>query len=423
MGSADVGDYRNTSFDGYGTGWKGYDLKTKAGVCGRYEWRKGTLDFDVAYLGVHSKDTIKHRGLDAVDVSFGIASKQARTFVYDVDVDYRFADDKVNGHQAGTALREHLFSIDADLGPQFNVAHRILFDLGADLAFASGASEWGSARMHITPHYVFNKGRWQIDAGAKIDFLVGSDAPQQIIYPDVHVEFTVIRNAMNLYAKAVGGTSLNTYSGLVSRNHFADPSYIRGKGLDSNIERVRALAGFKGRIGSRFSYDVRGGYAGYANHIFDAVLKDGSRFFPAVGFSSFQKAFAEIDCLFDSERFRFDGTVSYSHFWGFQSSQPVFAPASFVADASLEYNIRKRIFFGVDCLYTSERVMTGLFEGQEQPLKVPSFTDLGVSLEVAASRKLSFWARGGNLLNMTIRRTPFYAEGGIYFTAGICLKL
>jgi hypothetical protein len=33
------------------------------------------------------------------------------------------------------------------------------------------------------------------------------------------------------------------------------------------------------------------------------------------------------------------------------------------------------------------------------------------------------WARGGNLLNMTIQRTPLYAQGGISFTVGICLNL
>ena len=91
------------------------------------------------------------------------------------------------------------------------------------------------------------------------------------MYPDVHVEFEAVRNAMNIYFKAVGGTKLNTYSDIVKRNHFADPGYLNMRPLDSEIERVRTLVGFKGRIGTRFSYDLNGGYAGYANTLLDAV--------------------------------------------------------------------------------------------------------------------------------------------------------
>ena len=54
---------------------------------------------------------------------------------------------------------------------------------------------------------------------------------------------------------------------------------------------------------------------------------------------------------------------------------------------------------------------------------VPGFADLGLTAEYAPNRKLSFWLRGGNLLNATVQYTPLYAEKGINFTAGICLKL
>ena len=54
---------------------------------------------------------------------------------------------------------------------------------------------------------------------------------------------------------------------------------------------------------------------------------------------------------------------------------------------------------------------------------MPGFIDLGVNAEYALSRKLSFWLRGGNLLDMEIQRNLMYAEKGINFTAGICLSL
>ena len=55
--------------------------------------------------------------------------------------------------------------------------------------------------------------------------------------------------------------------------------------------------------------------------------------------------------------------------------------------------------------------------------EIPGYADLGIYFEFATSRALSFWVRGGNLLNMTIQRNPLFAEKGINFTAGICLNL
>ena len=56
-------------------------------------------------------------------------------------------------------------------------------------------------------------------------------------------------------------------------------------------------------------------------------------------------------------------------------------------------------------------------------VSVPGYVDLGAYAEYATAWGLSFWLSAGNLLNQTIQRTPFYAEKGVFFTAGICLNL
>ena len=326
-----VGDYRaiypilsgdNTVLSANGE-WNGYDLRTNAGVAGRYDWSAGVLDFDVAYLGIHSKDYMKSRAYNGVNATVCVRSKAARTFIYDVDLGYRFAADR-----GLCRLGEQLFSLDADLGPQFKTAHKILFDMGVDMATYSTAPEWAAARMNFTPHYVYEKGRWRLNLGLKIDFLVApgesnalrSVDRQQVLYPDMNVEF------------------------------------------------------------------------------------------------------AELGWVLDTERFRFDGNMKVSHYWGFEDVPGLFAPSLFTGDTSVEYNIRKRIFFGADCSFATSRKTVAPIYGFSDFI-IPGYADLGVNVEVVTSRKLSFWARGGNLLNMTIQRTPLYAEGGINFTVGICLNL
>ena len=107
----------------------------------------------------------------------------------------------------------------------------------------------------------------------------------------------------------------------------------------------------------------------------------------------------------------------------------VLRPASFAGEAAVEYNWKRRVFVGADCDFSTARkgsclkytVSSYLMPVQEAV--IPGYADLGLYAEYVTSRRLSFWVRGGNLLNMTIQRNPLYAEKGLNFTAGICLSL
>ena len=57
------------------------------------------------------------------------------------------------------------------------------------------------------------------------------------------------------------------------------------------------------------------------------------------------------------------------------------------------------------------------------PSEIPGYADLGVELEYFVNKKTSVWAKGGNLLGMTIQRSILYAEKGPYFTLGFSLNL
>ena len=79
----------------------------------------------------------------------------------------------------------------------------------------------------------------------------------------------------------------------------------------------------------------------------------------------------------------------------------------------------------MDCLFATGRQGSVIDQllSQTYEARIPGYADLGIYFEYAATRSLSFWLRGGNLLNMTIQRNPVYAEKGVNFTVGICLNL
>jgi hypothetical protein len=86
------------------------------------------------------------------------------------------------------------------------------------------------------------------------------------------------------------------------------------------------------------------------------------------------------------------------------------------------------LYAGVDCEFSTAREGRAYWtlskdEAKDYIVTVPAYADLGVTLEYRFRGDMSFWARGGNLLGMTIQRELLYAEKGPYFTAGICLNL
>lgn len=428
--------------------WKGYDFMSKAGVDGRFITSALTAGFDVSYNGLAVKDLFKSRMYDALDVKLGLQSNlgHGAAFKYDLQVAYRYADDRLD-YVAGDSERlgEHLVDVDAELGYDIGEVHQVMCDVDVDVA-AYNHSVLSSVTGHasLTPRYLIRKGRWTVDAGVKIAKVVRSNpsdpvfaAKDQIVYPEVKAWFAAAPEALSLYAYIGGGNKLNTYASLLADNHHLDASsgvYAHGL-MDVTVERVSASFGIEGRIGSGFSYDLRTGYVNYANALLDAiaVVPSGNaverivsdKYVPGVGYASYQKYYAALQWLLDTDHVRFDGGLVYTHAWNMKGAEGLFAPAALTGNLSAGYNWKKRISAGLDCDFATPRKGTLVyFSGASQcQAKIPGYVDLGVSFEYSCNRVLSVWARGGNLLNMTIQRNPLYAEKGVSATVGICLNL
>lgn len=425
--------------------WNGYRMRSKAGIDGRYDWDKNVMTFDVGYYGIASKDTLKNRMFDALDVKVNVASKPQNSdyFHYDAYANYRFGEDKARFRLGDKYLAEHDFKFGAVVGPVISNMQKVLMDVGFETVAYTGAfAGEGISELYIVPHYLLTKGRWNFDLGVRFSMLISPkesamyNTKSQLFYPDVNVAFSILPDALGVYAKLGGGNRINTYSSLLERNPYVDMDFgYSNPLLDADVERVAASLGFKGRIAGKFTYDIHGGFKCFANTLLDsAVLLGGEsdiyRYLPTYSYAGYNKLYAGLDWNLRMDAISFNGSVEYSHITRLADKVGVIAPAPLTADAAFEYNWKRRVFAGIDCYYSSARRgnITSLDAGIVSPdLKyktvVPGFADLGIYAELASSRKLSFWLRGGNLLNMTVQRTPLYAEKGINFTAGICLKL
>lgn len=396
--------------------WFGYDLMSKAGASARVDYEKLALDFGAGYYGLLQKDRAWQRGYNAVYADFGISTKPetVESLTFDLDVDYRYGQDRVGSSE----LTENVLGLELLVGPLRAKKQRLAFGFGGDFAFYSGAFSATAGEIHFVPRYVFKKNRLDISAGIKVSKLLAKDqengmygSKEQYVYPDVHLSYILLPKSLKVYFKADGGNRLDTYSSLIEGNHHITHQLPQLK-LDYTVERVALTAGFDGRITDLFSYNIRGGYANYANMMtYGIAVAQTPSFF--IDYVSSQKAFAAMDWVFSHRGVRFDGTVMYDHYFDLSSDQ-VLTPAAFHGNAAVEYSWRDRIIAGVDCNFAT---------ASKGGCVIPGYADLGVYAEYATARNLSFWLRAGNLLNMTIQRNPLYAEKGVNCTVGICLNL
>lgn len=423
-----------------GTGFYGYDMLSKAGVDGSYDWDSGVFSFRAGYYGTALKDTVLTRGFNAFDLDMKISSKLSPEshYVYDVELGYRFADD---GFRYAGAEKDHMLVHDIDfsasMGGTFRSGHTVLVDMDFDMAAYGGAYASSAGSIAFTPRYLYSSGRWNLDLGVRLAFLFRDNRPGspaqmnmtkgQVVYPDLKISFAAIRRHMDIYLTAGGGPDINRYSSLLSRNRHIAPLYNSVVGaplLDNTVERISAAVGLKGSIASRLDYDLKAGYRNFGNAPLEVVAAGPDRLYPGLAYAAWQMFFARMECSWTSQDVRAGGWLQYQATDAAGKNDCLIAPAALTGYLDFVYNWKERIYVGVDCGFSTARkglLMNAAPSAAE--LKVPGYADLGISAEYAFTRKFSLWLRGGNLLDMTIQHTPLYAASGIYFTAGICLNL
>ncbi len=355
---------------------------------------------------------------DAADLSLGISSKDYdNKFRYRLNLGGRYASEKLTDADQFASVELHL---DGGLGFVLENGHALLIDLTGDMFSGEGTVTYEGFDYDVIPHYQMSWERLSVDLGVRLSraaannvFTNETKSKGYYVYPNVKLEYKLVPDAMKLYFAVGGDDRLTKYSDLMDFNPRVNQFYGREKWnlISSTTEYINSKLCFEGRIGYRFCYNLRGGYVSYK----DAPLEGRYDGLPAIGYASYDKTFAALDWGLGVEGFDFDGSVEYTYVLKNEQLDGLFLPAALKGYVSMEYNWKKRIVAGVDCLFSSARTSDSSV--------IPAYADLGVNAEYALNRKFSVWARGGNLLGMTIQRNVMYAEKGPYFSLGICLNL
>lgn len=437
-----------------GNGFKGYDALTSAGFDGRYNWDRAILSFGLGYYGLAAKDSVMSRSYNAFDFNARVRSNNDSEsyFLYDIGLRGRVANDGLDyksfSFPDGVTVdkqNENWVLLDGLVGPVVNNSRSILVGFEAESASYSRFYDGNIGRVALIPSYRFKSGRWNLNLGVKLEFMFRNDADTlsfgkmgggkgQIVYPDAHISFAVGGNVA-LYADATGGSRLNTYSSQISENHHLNPSFLVAPVyelitplVDNTVEKVNARIGVRGSAASSFQFDVNGGVGLYGNALMESGLfTAGGDLVPALAYSDYNLIYANALVGLRTGRVKIDADFRYRGV-SFPDNDALnlgFTLPKYSGGVRASYDISSRLYAGINVEAASWRDGKCASVASEDILdvRVPGYVDLGVNCGYKFNRKWTLWLESGNLLCQTIQRTPFYAEKGPWFTAGISLNL
>ena len=400
----------------------GVNARTEAGADFLYAFKGGQLSADLQYRNILATDYYTHRddprtiGHHKGQLRARVQSNPGTRFLYNVGARLAYL---------GYANEKEFHTVsDASFGVRAGRNNSFRMALGLETV---GFGEDESAfKLEVAPHYAISTRRLNLDLGVKYSYISASmlSYPYKggILFPDVQFSLR-LADAVVLQAAATGGDILNTYDSLVEDNPFLGGfDWYR----DVTVNRIHLMAGLRGSAGARFSYDVRVGYKWMDNacgwSFLPIFAEDGDQtatryYTPTVAYvSPLHTFYVQATLAWNSANWDIRGYVYYGStkppVKETLAEQNVFAPASFLSSGHIFYKWADRIKIGFTIDTRSQ------LKARRQ---VPGYQDLGFYGEYVFGRKMAVWLKGGNLLNQTIQRTPFYAEQGIYGSVGIKL--
>ncbi|MBQ9172121.1 MAG: hypothetical protein IJ161_00130 [Bacteroidales bacterium] len=408
--------------------YSGYDMANSAGVAGGYDWVGGGLSFNVGYEGIHTKSFLTKTGMNLFGGTVQLASNtdEDRTFLYAAKADVKFGKDSYEWNNASLGLLDVNF--EGTFGPRFNYSNSILADVAFQYNLYNGQFDAKVGQVAITPKYVYSSEYFRASLGVRFAYVFNSGDPymgfqigkfnSQIFYPDVRIDYQAVPGKLNLFAAVTGKDVVNSYTSIKRNFHFFNAWMGMNVSplLDNTRIPLRAEAGLEGNFSSKFRYHLSGGYSRVRNGLLDAMLSDES----GVTYQKYNLIFGDLRFAYDGKPVLVDGGLDVNVTDIYKKERTAFEPAKFSGDLRVRYNYRDRIIGGIFAEGASAR--RGHDMGGYE-LKIPGFVNLGLQAEFAFSRKISFWAEAGNLLNMNIQRHPMYSDPGLSLIGGIILNL
>ncbi|MCK9625957.1 MAG: hypothetical protein M0R23_05795 [Bacteroidales bacterium] len=439
--------------DVYGSGSISTDrMKNKIGSNLKYAWGTGELNIDVNYdfdkykfleapntyipsenlsIAHFYPDTTAHSN-NIFSAKFNVKSayNEDNSLYYDFGISYKNTDkffSSLFNNTISNQLAENMFTIGGCIGTNFDV-HRVYLDVLVKSVSYTGTKDHSAGLVEFSPIYEYKRGRFFGKFGVKFGNMYGStqssttgstvildhSTPVNNIFPDVDARFEIIRKYFWVHALIGGANDLNAFSSFLESCPWiaTDATLLFGsRPLDTKIS-------FESLIKDRLAINIFSSFTIFKNMaVFSPVYKSSNLCSISTEYWDTNKLSFGIEAFWKSKSFAFGGNFNYNHYY-LKDGTAFTALPSLEGKMYVRYNWRERIVLSADCQYRS--AVSGDYSFKYE---VPEIINLNTDVSLVLNKNFSVFIELNNLLDNVNQYFPLYAEPGINFGGGLCIKL
>jgi hypothetical protein len=291
-------------------------------------------------------------------------------------------------------------SIRAALGSSFE-KHRIYVNMLYQSAVTGrGEDKVNVGILEFMPIWEYTLPRYKMRVGARFgNTYIGQDAATTI-HPDIDIKGEVIKNTIWIRGTLSGGNELNCLCDYlrdapwlcngIPGHTFGATEVIGTRDLEAKVSIETIIAG-------RFALSPYFAYGKYSNKLqLRTVFNDDMLPMLLPEYSNYATTQLGFETSWKSRNLTITANMAHISAKSTdpvaegEQAWPVYMVPEWKAGASLEYNIKRRLFVNAAYSFESERLSWGG--------TIPNYSDLTVVLTWVINRHFSAYLKGGNLL-------------------------
>ncbi len=372
----------------------------------KHAWSTGELTAGIgvkmdAYNDEYASNELTHNmTLGNLFFHLTSANPTENSVFYTLDFNYAAAAKTLGGlPELDTTYNNSRMSLKGTIGSSFD-KHRVYVNMVYQTAISGkGESKVNVGLLEFMPVYEYAQGRFKVRAGARFgNKYIGTDA-STTIHPEADFKLELLKNNLWIRAIVSGG---NEHNSLV--DYIADAPWLCS-GLEKSeatatdaigVRNLESKLSLESIIAGRFAFSP---YVAFNNYSHKMQLHT---VFSSTGlplllplYSDYKVAQLGFETSWKSKNLTVNANLNHNNAYN-GTEEPVNMIADWTWGASMEFNVKRRVFVNASYAYESSR---RAWEGE-----IPDYKDLSVTLTGVINRHISAYVKGGNLLdNMNYR--------------------
>ncbi|MGB2128195.1 MAG: hypothetical protein ACPHXR_01830 [Flavicella sp.] len=289
--------------------------------------------------------------------------------------------------------------------------------------------DYDFVNIGTSAYYQIAKEDYFFSIGAKIKYNAAIENSKNTfkIYPDLKIDYVLVKEIFNIYGGIYGDLLQNTYREITKINPFVKPN------LDMRVtdNNYTAFAGFKGKLSSRIDYKIKASYAQESDRLLfksSPNTTNGTTILPSENYNagnSFMtvyddvktlEVFGELNAQLNDD-FSIGGNIQIDNYTT-ENEEEAWNLAPFKASLHALYRLNKWNF--KTTLFSKgirKDLLTDL-NSAEQPVNIDAFVDLNLSTKYQITDNWSAFIQLNNVLNTKYETFTSYQVQGFQFLAG-----